>query len=408
MCLTNHSSAFLLHDVRVVKNVACLSSLLPNLYDKEKYVVHHEALKCYLKYGMKLKKVHAGISYEERDYMKEFIDINAEARKVARNDFEKDFYKRMSNSVFGKTMENVRNRSKIKIVNGSDENGEKRLLKLISKPNFRGVFIFEDSQLASVRMGESTVTLDKPIFDGQTTLDNAKVSMYDWHYGYMTPKYGNNVALGYTDTDSFIYEIRTEDYYEDIREDVPTMFDTSAYPEDHPSGLPMMNKKVPGLMKDEAAGRIITKAICLRPKQYAYEIDEYDGMCEKEFCDGGCEKKGCIGNGGKKCKGVKSGVVKNAMTTEHYEDCLFNDKTYRAKFNILRSRKHDITTECVTKIALCANDDKRIIIPDDPEHRTLAIGHWHTKHPALYRAEINTDELFRKGSLMNLAYNAIQ
>ena len=94
MCLTNHSSAFLLHDVRVVKNIACLSSLLPNLYDKEKYVVHHEALKCYLKYGMKLKKIHAGISYEERDYMKEFIDINAEARKVAKQTHEQQRFRK--------------------------------------------------------------------------------------------------------------------------------------------------------------------------------------------------------------------------------------------------------------------------------------------------------------------------
>ena len=100
-------------------------------------------------------------------------------------------------------------------------------------------------------MAESTVTLDKPIRHGVSVLDRAKD---DWHYGYMKPKYGNDAELGYTDTDSFIYEIRTEDFYEDIREDVPTTFDTSAYTEDHPSGLPRMNKKVLGLMKDEAAG----------------------------------------------------------------------------------------------------------------------------------------------------------
>ena len=104
--------------------------------------------------------------------------------------------------------------------------------------------------------------------------------MYDWHYGEMKPKYESNIDLCYTGTDSFVYEVRTDDYYEDIREDVPTKYDTSAYPDDHPSGLPRMNKKVPGLMKDEAAGRIITKTICLGAKQYAYEIDEYDGMCE--------------------------------------------------------------------------------------------------------------------------------
>ena len=168
-------------------------------------------------------------------------------------------------------------------------------------------------------MGESAVILDKPIQHGVSVLDRAKVPMYDWHYGYMKPKYGNDVELCYTDTDLFIYEVRTEDFFEDIREDDPTMFDTSAYPEDHPSRLLRVNKKVPRL-------KTITKALCLGPKQYAYEIDEYVGMCEKEFCDGGCGKKGCIGSGGKKCKGVKKGVVKNTITVDHYEDCLLTTK----------------------------------------------------------------------------------
>ena len=118
-------------------------------------------------------------------------------------------------------------------------------------------------------------------------------------------------------------------------------------------------------------------------------------------------RKGCVGNGGKKCKGVKGIVVKTKMTNEHYKDCLFNDRTYLAKFNVLRSRKHDITTERVTKVALSSNDDKRLIIPNDPGHRTLALGHWRTKHPDLYKAKIKTERLFGKGSLMNLTYNAI-
>ena len=134
------------------------------------------------------------------------------------------------------------------------------------------------------------------------------------------------------------------DFYEDIRNDVSTMFDTSAYPEDRPAGLPRVNKNVPGLIKDEACGRTITKAVCLGPKRYAYEIDEYDDMCEREFCDGHCGKTGCLGNGEKKCKGVKKSVEKDTLTIDHYEDCLLNEATYRAKFNTLRSRKHTITT----------------------------------------------------------------
>lgn len=130
-------------------------------------------------------------------------------------------------------------------------------------------------------------------------------------------------------------------------------------------------------------------------------------MCGKEFCDGTCGKNGCVGNGGKKCKRVKKPVVKGSLTVDHYEKCLMDNTTYCAKFNTLCSRKHDITTECVTKIALTAADNKRIIIRNDPEHRTLALGHWRTKHPSLYNVSINTKKLFEKGRLMNLALNAI-
>ena len=112
--------------------------------------------------------------------------------------------------------------------------------------------------------------------------------------------------------------------------------------------------------------------------------------------------------GERKCKGVKKSVVKDTLTVEHYEDCLWNETTYCAKFNTLRSRKHNITTECITKVALTANDNKRITIPNDPEHGTLALGHWRAKHPGLYKTKIKTERLFEKGSLMNLAYNAIR
>ena len=139
--------------------------------------------------------------------MKKFIDINAEARKVAKNDFERDIHKLNSNSVFGKTMENKKSRADIEILNGNDKGDEKRLLRRISKPNYGGAFIFENSQLVSVRMRPSTVLLDKPIQHGVSVLDRAKVPMYDWHYGYMKQKYGNNVELGYADTDSFIYDL---------------------------------------------------------------------------------------------------------------------------------------------------------------------------------------------------------
>ena len=179
-----------------------VKKLIPNLHDEETYVVHHGALRCYLRNGMVLRKIHEGILYEEQDFMKKYIEINAEARKIARNDFEKDFYKLMSNSVFGKTMEKVRN--------GLSEGV--RLGRLVSQPYFRDAFVFEGSRLVSLRMGDCTVTLKKPIPVGQCVLDNAKGDMSEWHNGYMKPKYGERASLCYTDTDSFAYEIQTENF----------------------------------------------------------------------------------------------------------------------------------------------------------------------------------------------------
>ena len=128
-------------------------------------------------------------------------------------------------------------------------------------------------------------------------------------------------------------------------------------------------KKVLGMMKDEACGQTIAEFVGLRFKLYAFRIQD--------------------GKASKKCKGVKKVVVKNALTFENYKDCLFNGTTSRAQFNVLRSRKHDVTTECVTKVALSAMDDKRYVIPNDPEHRTLALGH----HRAVLEAYLSKSSL---------------
>ena len=308
--------------------------LIPHLGSRKNYVLHYKTLHKYLKYGMKLVKIHRGIKYRESMFLEKYIASNKEARMVAKNEFENDFFKLMNNSVFGKTMETVRERSKIKIVNGQET---EKLERLIAKPYYRGVFVFEDSNLVSVRVGESTVTLNKPIYLEQAILDLSKTLMYNFHYGYVKPKYGDRVRVLSTDTDSFFLRIHAEDFYEDIAEDVPKWFDTSNYPKGHPIGG--ANKKVLGMIKDEAGGETISEFVGLRSKLYAYKMD--DGKAEK------------------KCKGVKKAVVKNSITFENYKDCPFNGVTHRARFNTIRSMRHEITTECITKVALSANDDKR-------------------------------------------------
>ena len=223
--------------------------LVPHLGGRKNYIVHHAVLRQLLKYGLRLTKIHCGIRFKESDFLSRYIASNTRSRTTAKNQFEKDFYKLANNSVFGKTMENVRERSKVRIVNGLEED---KVLAYIARPNYKRAFQFEESNLVSVNMGESTVTLNKPIYLGQSILDLSKTLMYDFHYDYVKPKYGANASLLFTDTDSLCYEIRTGDFYEDIANDVPARVDTSEYPKDHP--IAGHNEKVLGMMKDEAKG----------------------------------------------------------------------------------------------------------------------------------------------------------
>ena len=174
--------------------------------------------------------------------------------------------------------------------------------------------------------------------------DISKTLIYDFHYNYILPKYGKNQKLLFTDTDSLCYEIQTEDFYEDISGDVEDYFDTSNFPKDHPSGIQGKNKKVPGMMTDEAGGRIIEEFIGLRAKLYSYKM--FKGKEEK------------------KCKGIKKSVIKKNISHEDYKECLFSKKPQMRKMNVIRSHNHEIFSETVNKIALSANDDKRIILED--------------------------------------------
>ena len=128
--------------------------------------------------------------------MKEYIDFNTRLRTAAKNDFEKDFYKLMNNSVFGKTMENIRRHRNIKLVND-----EKEHLRTVMKPNFKSGTLLGDN-LMGCEMGKVKVVMNKPVYLGQAILDLSKLIMYEFHYDYMLPKYGDNIKLCYMDTDS--------------------------------------------------------------------------------------------------------------------------------------------------------------------------------------------------------------
>ena len=329
-----------------------VKKLIPNLRHKNNYVVHYKTLMQYLSLGMELKKIHRGIKFIESDFLKPYIDKNTNLRTQAKNNFEKDFFKLMNNSVFGKTMENIRNRVNVKLVDTGEQ-----FKKLTAKPNYESRKIFNEN-LVSVHMKKTSLTMNKPVYLGMSILDLSKIVMFDFHYKYIKPKYGSKAKLLFTDTDSFLYEIQTEDFYKDISGDVKDRFDTSDYPEGHPSGIPTgINKKVLGMFKDEAAGKIIKEFVGLRAKLYSYKMDE--------------------GKENKRCKGIKKAVVEKSIRHEDYKTCLETGKEQLRRQNIIRSYEHEIYTEEVNKIALSAADDKRYLLKDSFD--TLAWGHYKIK-----------------------------
>ena len=207
------------------------------------------------------------------------------------------------------------------------------------KPNFKAGTLLGDDLMAC-EMGKVKVVMSKPVYLGQAILDLSKLIMYELHCDYMLPKYKENLKLCYIDTDSFVYDIKTEDFYKDIAEDVEARFDTSGYVDNRP--LPVgKNKKVIGLMKDELGGEIMREFVSLRPKMYSYRV-------------GNAEQK--------KCKGIKKFVVKKMITFDDYKNCLFEGRNLYKSQMVFRSNKHEKKTLEVNKLTLSSQDDKCITI----------------------------------------------
>ena len=241
--------------------------LVCNLHNKKSYVAHINILKRALNHGLKLKKVHRVIEFEQQAWLKKYIDFNTDLRAKATNDFEKDFFKLMNNAVFGKTMENVRKHRNIKLVKTN-----KKRNKLVLEPNYHTMKLI-DEDLAITEMKKVKVKMNKPIYLGLSILELSKITMYEFWYDYAKSKYMDNARLCYMDTDSFVINVKIKDFYKDIAEDVKERFDTSNFSHDRP--LPIsVNKKVVGLMKDELVGGIINEFVALRPKAYSYRTDD--------------------------------------------------------------------------------------------------------------------------------------
>ena len=201
--------------------------LIPTLNDKEKYILHYRNLQSYLSLGLKLKKIHRVLQFDQSPWLKQYIDFNTQKRTNAKNSFEKDFFKLMNNSVFGKTMENIRKRVDVRLVTSKE-----KLLKLASKPTYVSSKIFNEN-LVAVHKIKETLTMNRPAYVGMCILDLSKTLMYDFHYNYIKHKYDNKAKLLFTDTDSLTDEIETTDAYADFWQN-KDKFDNSDYNKESP------------------------------------------------------------------------------------------------------------------------------------------------------------------------------
>ena len=289
------------------------------------------------------------MEFTQRPWLKTYIDFNTAKRTAASNQFEKDFFKLMNNAVFGKTMENLRKRMDVQLVNN-----QSKARKLTSKPTFHAFKIFNED-LVAVHMSKQKLYLNRPIYVGFSILDLSKTLMYDFHYNYIKQKYGVKAQLLFTDTDSLCYNIFTDDIYDDMLQDI-SLFDTSEYHSKHLL-YSVQNKKVLGKMKDETNGIPVQEFVGLKSKMYSLTYGEEGEIKEK-----------------KTAKGIKKNVIKQYTRHEHYKQCLFNKEIHMSAMNQIRSYDHQLYNISINKLGLSPFDDKRYILQDGIS--SLAYGHW--------------------------------
>ena len=293
----------------------------------EKYCIHYRSLKFVKDLGINITKIHNVVQFNQKPFLKEYIDFNTEKRKEAKNEFEKDFFKLMNNAVFGKTMENVKNRINLHLTTD-----ESNAVKWFSKINFKSSKNFDNLHL--IEMYKQEIIYDKPIYVGTSILDLSKLHMMNFHYNVIHKEFEGKYNLIYSDTDSFVYNIEHPDIYKWIGEN-KQHFDLSDSKniQVHDN----TNKKVLGMFKDELCSMPMKEFTALNPKVYSFKS-------VNENC--------------KKSKGVSKVVVKKDITHNDYNNVLATGESIKRDVVGFRSFNHQIYTVKTNKTALTAYYDK--------------------------------------------------
>ncbi|XP_023225337.1 uncharacterized protein LOC111626253 [Centruroides sculpturatus] len=306
--------------------------LIPTLFDKTNYIIHYRNLKFYLEEGLIVTKIHRVLAFYQSAWLKKYINFNNKKRQESTNDFDKSFFKLMNNSFFGKTCQNVRKRINLKAATTL-----KQYRRYLSKSSVENFQIINDN-LTIFKMKKPNLILDKPIYIGFCVLELSKLHIYETFYKIFKNRYGENVHLLYTDTDSLTLQIYTNDVYEDFKS-FPDIFDFSNYPKTHKL-YNEANKNKLGYFKDETLSKPIIEFCSLKPKMYSYIFDKQNK---------------------KTAKGVKKSVVKT-FNHDKYKEVLFNTELLRQQQYGIKSKNPVVTTYLQNKISLSPFYDKKFIL----------------------------------------------
>ena len=365
---------------KVEKMVACL---------KPKTIIcHYRTLKYYASIGLKIKRVNRGIKFIQKAWMKDYISYNSKKRQETSSPVEQNLRKFLNNSLFGKTIQNVRQRVNMILIQDED-----RYMRYAKKPTLKQLMLLPSStssDLSLAVLSKNFITLNSPMPIGVTVLEEAKLCMYKFFYGFLKKNF-KNLSLMYSDTDSLIIKVYTKNAYAVMKKHMKNYFDMSGYKKGHPvwgKYYDPTNKKVPAYMKDELANSIMTRFVGLKSKLYSFEYAEEDKS-----------GKYSIVRETVKAKGIKRSAIKKHTRFEQYAKCIEDmaRQTF-VSFRSIRSFRHRLYTLMQKKRCLNAFDNKRYFLC---AIRSLALGH---KDIPLYSAYYNYGKRIRLGKYFPNAY----
>jgi len=339
--------------LNIQKNNFTGMKLIGDLHDKKGYITHYRNLKMFLSLGIKVTKVHKVLRFNQSPWMKNYIEFNTRKRALAITDYEKDFWKLLNNSAFGKTLEQKRKHQNMNVVKSRE-----RALFHIRRPTFQRMIEVNENVFLCVKK-KISVLLDRPIAVGVGILELSKETMLDFHYNIMKKRYHDKATLLYTDTDSLVYHIKTNDFYNDMWS-MKEHFDMSDFSGALSKWNDQTNKKVLGKFKDESPNKVIAHFAASKPKVYGFESIEIDPN-ENETISSKM-----------KIKGVQGAAVKAQCSFEQLKAVLKENRQTEVEIKSIRSHNFSVGTEESKKKALNGFDSKRLLID---AQRSLAYGH---------------------------------